>query len=158
MIDSVVEVESWDLLMPRLQARDRQMYHMRHTRDYEALGIPIGASKAEARKAYRDLAKVCCCVRCMISLIVCLHLSWCLSWRCVEVCFREHTRDCEHQSHIVGSRWHRKASGLRAYCMLCSPLTCCWQQHVDHTFLKCPNTKRSTFTRCGEANVDMASG
>jgi len=41
-----------------VQARDRQLYHMRHTRDYEALGIPIGASKAEARKAYRDLAKV----------------------------------------------------------------------------------------------------
>lgn len=42
----------------RLQARDRQLYHLRHTRDYEALGIPIGSSKAEARKAYRDLAKV----------------------------------------------------------------------------------------------------
>lgn len=41
-----------------MQARDRQLYHLRHTRDYEALGIPIGASKAEARKAYRDLAKV----------------------------------------------------------------------------------------------------
>ena len=41
-----------------VQARDRQLYHMRHTRDYEALGISIGASKAEARKAYRDLAKV----------------------------------------------------------------------------------------------------
>jgi len=37
--------------------RDRQLYHMRHTNDYEALGIPIGASKADARKAYRELAK-----------------------------------------------------------------------------------------------------
>ena len=49
-----------------MQARDRQMYHMRHTRDYEALGIPIGASKAEARKAYRDLAKVHSLIRTLI--------------------------------------------------------------------------------------------
>ena len=41
------------------QARDRQLYHLRHTRDYEALGIPIGASKADAKAAYRQLAKVC---------------------------------------------------------------------------------------------------
>ncbi len=41
-----------------LQARDRQLYHLRHTRDYEALGIPIGASKADAKAAYRQLAKV----------------------------------------------------------------------------------------------------
>ena len=40
------------------QARDRQLYHLRHTRDYEALGIPIGASKADAKAAYRQLAKV----------------------------------------------------------------------------------------------------
>jgi len=41
------------------QARDRQLYHLRHTRDYEALamGIPIGASKADAKAAYRQLAK-----------------------------------------------------------------------------------------------------
>ena len=37
--------------------RDRQLYHMRHTRDYEALGLPIGASRAEVKSAYRQLAK-----------------------------------------------------------------------------------------------------
>ena len=36
--------------------RNRQMYHMRHTRDYEALGLPIGASKADVRRAYKQLA------------------------------------------------------------------------------------------------------
>ena len=41
-----------------VQARDRQMYHLRHTRDYEALGVPIGSDKATIKKAYRNLAKV----------------------------------------------------------------------------------------------------
>lgn len=36
--------------------RDRQIYHLRHARDYEALGLPLGASKVEAKKAYRKLA------------------------------------------------------------------------------------------------------
>lgn len=35
---------------------ERQIYHMRHARDYEALGLPLGASKAEAKAAYRKLA------------------------------------------------------------------------------------------------------
>ena len=33
--------------------RDRQMYHLRHTRDYEALEVPIGTSKADIKTAYR---------------------------------------------------------------------------------------------------------
>eukprot|EP00210_Caulerpa_lentillifera_P003093 g2955.t1 len=36
--------------------RDRQIYHLRHARDYETLGLPLGASKVEAKKAYRKLA------------------------------------------------------------------------------------------------------
>lgn len=40
------------------KARDRQMYHLRHTRDYEALGVAIGTDKAGIKKAYRGLAKV----------------------------------------------------------------------------------------------------
>jgi DnaJ-class molecular chaperone len=40
------------------KARNRQIYHMRHTRDYEALGVPIGTSKADIKAAYRKLAKV----------------------------------------------------------------------------------------------------
>lgn len=36
--------------------RERQIYHLRHARDYEALGLPLGASKTEAKKAYRKLA------------------------------------------------------------------------------------------------------
>ena len=36
--------------------RNRQMYHMRHSRDYEALGLPMGASKADVKKAYKQLA------------------------------------------------------------------------------------------------------
>lgn len=38
------------------KARTRQIYHMRHTRDYEALGVPIGTSKADIKVAYRKLA------------------------------------------------------------------------------------------------------
>ncbi|KAJ9528436.1 hypothetical protein QJQ45_020286 [Haematococcus lacustris] len=38
------------------KARLRQMYHMRHSRDYEILELPMGASKAEVKKAYRKLA------------------------------------------------------------------------------------------------------
>ena len=41
------------------KARDRQMYYMRHTRDYEMLELPVGASRAEVKAAYRKLAKVC---------------------------------------------------------------------------------------------------
>lgn len=33
------------------------MYILRHTRDYEALELPIGASRAEVKAAYRKLAK-----------------------------------------------------------------------------------------------------
>lgn len=40
------------------KSRDRQLYHLRHTRDYETLGLPLGASKADARHAYRQMAKV----------------------------------------------------------------------------------------------------
>ena len=36
--------------------RERQIYHLRHARDYDALGLPLGASKTEAKKAYRKLA------------------------------------------------------------------------------------------------------
>jgi DnaJ-class molecular chaperone len=38
------------------KARNRQIYHLRHTRDYEALGVPIGTSKADCKAAYRKLA------------------------------------------------------------------------------------------------------
>jgi DnaJ-domain-containing protein 1 len=36
--------------------RDRFLYHLRHAKDYEALGLPMGASKIEVKKAYRKLA------------------------------------------------------------------------------------------------------
>lgn len=36
--------------------RERQIYHLRHARDYEALGLSMGASKAECKAAYRRLA------------------------------------------------------------------------------------------------------
>lgn len=35
---------------------ERQIYHLRHARDYEILGLPLGASKAEAKVAFRKLA------------------------------------------------------------------------------------------------------
>jgi len=41
------------------KARDRQMYYMRHTHDYETLELPVGASRADVKAAYRKLAKVC---------------------------------------------------------------------------------------------------
>lgn len=39
------------------KSQARQLYHLRHTRDYEALGVPIGTTKPELKKAYRQLAK-----------------------------------------------------------------------------------------------------
>ena len=36
------------------------MYYMRHTRDYETLELPVGASRADVKAAYRKLAKVHC--------------------------------------------------------------------------------------------------
>lgn len=44
--------------LPAVQAKrlERQLYHMRHARDYEALGLPLGASKADAKAAFRKLA------------------------------------------------------------------------------------------------------
>ncbi|GMH34048.1 hypothetical protein BSKO_01882 [Bryopsis sp. KO-2023] len=38
------------------KVRDRQIYHLRHARDYEALGLSMGASKASVKSAYRKLA------------------------------------------------------------------------------------------------------
>ena len=35
------------------KSRDRQMYIMRHTRDYEALELPLGAARADVKAAYR---------------------------------------------------------------------------------------------------------
>lgn len=34
----------------------RQIYHMRHAKDYEVLELPLGASKAEIKSAFRKLA------------------------------------------------------------------------------------------------------
>lgn len=34
----------------------REMYYLRHARDYEALGVPVGTSKADVKKAYRKMA------------------------------------------------------------------------------------------------------
>lgn len=31
----------------------RQLYHLRHARDYEELGLPMGASKMDIKKAYK---------------------------------------------------------------------------------------------------------
>jgi hypothetical protein len=31
----------------------RQLYHLRHARDYEELGLPMGASKIDIKKAYK---------------------------------------------------------------------------------------------------------
>jgi pyruvate/2-oxoacid:ferredoxin oxidoreductase alpha subunit len=39
------------------KARDRQLYHLRHARDYEALGVPMGSSKADVKKAYREVGR-----------------------------------------------------------------------------------------------------
>ena len=41
------------------KARDRQLYYMRHTHDYATLELPVGASRADVKAAYRKLAKVC---------------------------------------------------------------------------------------------------
>ena len=38
--------------------RDRQLYHLRHTHDYEMLEVPVGTSKADCRRAFRQLAKL----------------------------------------------------------------------------------------------------
>ena len=36
--------------------RARVLYHMRHTKDYEALELAPGSTKSEVKKAYRRLA------------------------------------------------------------------------------------------------------
>lgn len=36
--------------------RNRQMYYLRHTRDYEALGLAVGASKADVKRAFKQMA------------------------------------------------------------------------------------------------------
>lgn len=36
----------------------RYMYHLRHSKDYEALGVPFGASKADVKVAFRKLALI----------------------------------------------------------------------------------------------------
>lgn len=36
--------------------RLRQIYHLRHAHDYEALELPLGAAKVDVKKAYRKLA------------------------------------------------------------------------------------------------------
>lgn len=59
------------------KARDRQMYYMRHTRDYEVLELPVGASRAEVKAAYRKLAKVgSIWTLCSMFLLRC-YSSWC---------------------------------------------------------------------------------
>ena len=36
----------------------RQLYHLRHSKDYEALGVPLGTSKADVKIAFRKLALI----------------------------------------------------------------------------------------------------
>ena len=36
----------------------RQLYHLRHSKDYEALGVPLGTSKADVKVAFRKLALI----------------------------------------------------------------------------------------------------
>lgn len=42
--------------------RDRQMYHLRHTHDYEELGVPLGASKVRQHlsQTWPGLAQLSC--------------------------------------------------------------------------------------------------
>eukprot|EP01026_Neomeris_dumetosa_P048346 TRINITY_DN4181_c0_g1_i2.p1 TRINITY_DN4181_c0_g1~~TRINITY_DN4181_c0_g1_i2.p1 ORF type:complete len:400 (-),score=81.53 TRINITY_DN4181_c0_g1_i2:459-1571(-) len=37
--------------------RNRQLFYLRHTKDYQILGVMVGSSREEVKKAYRDLAK-----------------------------------------------------------------------------------------------------
>lgn len=48
-------------LQEREKARDkkeenRRLYHLRHSRDYEVMGVPLGAKKDVIKAAYRKLA------------------------------------------------------------------------------------------------------
>jgi len=38
------------------KSAQRQIYHLRHSRDYEVLDLPLGASKADIKVAFRKLA------------------------------------------------------------------------------------------------------
>ena len=49
------------------KSAQRQLYHLRHTLDYEALGVPIGTSKASCLLASRLLATS---VRHVMTLVV----------------------------------------------------------------------------------------
>lgn len=41
------------------KSAQRQLYHLRHTLDYEALGVPIGTSKASCQLAPALLPHAC---------------------------------------------------------------------------------------------------
>jgi DnaJ-class molecular chaperone len=41
------------LLLLHPPPQHRQLYHLRHARDYEELGLPMGASKIDIKKAYK---------------------------------------------------------------------------------------------------------
>ena len=43
-------------LAKKRKERERQMYHLRHKKDYDVLEVPLGASKEECKRAYRKLA------------------------------------------------------------------------------------------------------
>ena len=40
------------------KAENRRLYHLRHMRDYELLGVPLGTTKDDIKKAYRKLAVI----------------------------------------------------------------------------------------------------
>ena len=40
------------------KAENRRLYHLRHMRDYELLGVPLGTKKDDIKKAYRKLAVI----------------------------------------------------------------------------------------------------
>jgi hypothetical protein len=60
----------------------RQLYHLRHARDYEELGLPMGASKIDIKKAYKCVLRVW-----MVCLAASGHTpaaTTCqLAWQCV---------------------------------------------------------------------------
>ena len=63
------------------KAAQRQIYHLRHARDYEVLGLPLGASRADVKVAFRKLALkwhpdknmgAYCCITCYHNIIYCI--------------------------------------------------------------------------------------
>jgi hypothetical protein len=56
------------------KAENKRLYHLRHARDYELLGVPMGTKKDDLKKAFKKARKALS------------HLASCMSQHCARMC------------------------------------------------------------------------